>query len=101
MNCIQDRASKTTRRSAGIPALVGGILAARPEEMISIAFIDLQAIAKLPVEPASGFQDISLPQVHALNCLKNLYFNTKLGAYSENYVSEGLDLAASCLESKT
>ncbi|KAI9870465.1 MAG: hypothetical protein M1830_004221, partial [Pleopsidium flavum] len=98
--CIQDKGSKITRRSAGIPSLMSGILAAHPEKTVKKAFLDLQAIARSPVEAENGLQDISLPQVHALNSIKALYVNTKLGAYSEAYVSEGLDLAGACLESK-
>lgn len=97
--CIQDRGLKVTRRSAGIPALAVGILAARPHDMMQKTLLDLREIAMLPVESRSGFDEVDLPQVHALNCLKEIYVNTKLGSHSEVHVSEGLDLAAHCLES--
>ncbi len=68
--------------------------------MVKKAFLDLQAISRRPVEVVSGLQEISLPQVHALNSIKDIYANSKLGAYSEAYVSDGLDLAGLCLVSK-
>ena len=98
--CIQDKGSKVTRRSAGIPALAVGLLAARPQDMMRRTLFDLREIAMRPVEALSGFDEVDLPQVHALNCIKDIYINTKLGPQSELYLSEGLDLAALCLESK-
>ena len=100
LTCIQDKGAKVTRRSAGIPALAVGILAARPQYMMLKNFLDLEEIALRPVDEQGGPQERDLPQVHALNCVKNIYINTKLGAYSEVHLSEGLDLAAMCLESK-
>lgn len=61
---------------------------------------DMREIAMRPVEARNGVEGLDLPQVHALNCLKDIYTNTKLRPYSEFQLSEGLDLAALCLESK-
>ena len=41
-----------------------------------------------------------LPQVHALNCLREIFISTKLGKSVEDYVAECMDLAASRLESQ-
>ncbi len=99
MLCIIDKASKVTRRSAGIPALIGGLLAACPEQMMQDVFYNLHHMAMSPVLAQSGFQDADLPQVHALNCLKSIYVDTKIAAYSDRYIERGLKLAVHCLES--
>ena len=68
--------------------------------MMQKVLFDLREIAMRPVEARSGFEEVDLPQVHALNCMKDIYINTKLGLHSEVYISEGFDLAALCLDSK-
>ncbi len=60
---------------------------------------NLRLMAVSPVPAQSGFQDADLPQVHALNCLKSIYIDTKIAAYSDKYIESGLDLAVLCLES--
>lgn len=67
--------------------------------MMARAFLDLQRIAMCPVEVPKHSEEVKLPQVHALNCIRSIFINTKLGTYSEAYVAEGLDLAGMCLES--
>jgi len=62
--------------------------------------LDLREIAMRPLEARNGFESLDLPQVHALNCMKDIYTNTRLGPHSEVHLPEGLDLAALCLESK-
>ena len=42
----------------------------------------------------------SLPQVHALNCLKDIFTDSRFGLSTEIYVADTLDIAASCLESQ-
>lgn len=41
----------------------------------------------------------SLPQVHALNCLKDIFTDARFGLRAETYVATSLEIAASCLES--
>ena len=59
---------------------------------------DLQAIAIAPIEKKPASNEIRLPQVHALNCLKDVFTNTRLGPGSELHISYSLDIAAACLE---
>ena len=89
-----------TRRSAGIPSIITGILAAFPigDYHIEVIF-DLQAIADEPVEYISGKKEVRLPQVHALNCLKDIFTDARLGPATERHVSDTLEIAASCIES--
>lgn len=61
--------------------------------------LDLQAIADTPLSIFEDFEDIRLPQVHALNCLKDIFTDAQLGPASEPHVSITLEIAAGCLES--
>ncbi|KAF4824014.1 hypotheticall protein [Colletotrichum tropicale] len=99
--CIFAQAS-TTRRSAGIPAMITGIVsanAAQPsfDDVIS----ELVAIAQKPAY-VSEIDDTKLPQVHALNCLKDMFkssFITQLGK-SAPHIPQCLELAAGSLKSE-
>jgi hypothetical protein len=99
ISCIQDKAAALTRRSAGLPALVTGILAAQTMcKDFSKVINDLQNIANEPVEVLSDNQDIRLPQVHALNCLKDIFSSTRLGPATEAHVEQTLLIAISSLD---
>ena len=89
-----------TRRSAGIPSLISGIMSAEPGgRLFRKAMGDLFVEAS-PDAESSNIQESCLPQVHALNCLKEIFTTTKLGQSSESYIGQGLDLAANKLGSK-
>lgn len=61
--------------------------------------LDLQAIADTPLRISEDFENIRLPQVHALNCLKDVFTDALLGPASEPHVAITLEIAAGCLES--
>lgn len=102
MDAINSQVS-TTRRSAGIPSLMTGVLsanAAQPsfeevmEKLMEIASIEAY------VSETDGSK---LPQVHAYNCLKDIFKNsllTSMGNKSEKYLPQCLELAASGLRSE-
>ncbi|KAK5990266.1 tRNA (32-2'-O)-methyltransferase regulator TRM732-like protein [Cladobotryum mycophilum] len=102
MNAIFTQAS-TTRRSAGIPSLMTGILSANAaspsfeevlEKLIEIASVEAQV---------SETDGSNLSQVHAYNCLKDIFKNsllTSMGNKSEKYLPQCLELAASGLRSE-
>lgn len=48
---------------------------------------------------SSNIEESRLPQVHALNCIKDIFTTSKLSAASEAFIGEGLDLAARTLNS--
>lgn len=101
LSCIHDKASTITRRSAGIPSLITGILSANPSgELFTRGMTDLQSIARAPIRSSAGGQESRLPQVHALNCLKDIFMSSKLGQSAEPYVADGLDIAVCSLESQ-
>ena len=98
---IDENASALTRRSAGIPAIVTGILSAFPSgEFFDHVVLDLQAIADSPIKTQENPGHLRLPQVHALNCLKDIFTDALLGPASESYVAVTLEISASCLESQ-
>lgn len=76
-----------------------GILAAESSDIsFAYAFQELSLEAVKPVDPSVDSSK-GLSQVHALNCLKDIFKSTKLGQRSEAYLSPALKLAGDCLSS--
>jgi hypothetical protein len=99
LSCIMNQAS-TTRRSAGIPALMTGILAANSNSpSMKEIFMKLGDIAKRPALVAET-DGSNLPQVHALNCLKDVFKSSLLSKRADSYLTETLQLAALSLKSE-
>lgn len=97
---IFESAAKLTRRSAGLPALVTGILVSSPgTPFFKQALGELHEISRLPVEYDKDQQYRELPQVHAMNCLKEIFTNTKLGPFTEDFIMPALTLSAERLGS--
>ncbi|KAK6208186.1 hypothetical protein LQW54_007094 [Pestalotiopsis sp. IQ-011] len=99
LNCIHTQAS-TTRRSAGIPALIVGILASNAEEpSFETVLSELRDIAQKPAH-VSETDGSNLPQVHATNCIKDIFKSSMLSRRAEPYLTDCLQLAASSLKSE-
>ncbi|KAG9564645.1 hypothetical protein KCU71_g5793, partial [Aureobasidium melanogenum] len=99
--CIQNQTAINTRRSAGLPSLMIGIVVADTKGLLfSRAMSDLTNEGTRPVDQAAESAG-GLSQVHALNCIKDIFKNSKLGERSEAYVPQALRLAAKCLSSDT
>lgn len=101
LSSIQAQAHAITRRSGGIPALMAGIVAAEPQssgKLFAQAMRDLTAEASIEAE-SSNIEESRLPQVHALNCIKEFFMTSKLGTSSEAYIGDGLELAAKSINS--
>ncbi|KAI7318345.1 hypothetical protein KC315_g10090 [Hortaea werneckii] len=97
---LQNKTTINTRRSAGLPSLICGILVAdQTGILMKKAFKDLERISREPVLPQNA-QEGSLPQVHAMNCMKDVLKNSRLGERSERYVPKALKLAADALRSE-
>ncbi|KAK3676280.1 hypothetical protein LTR78_004031 [Recurvomyces mirabilis] len=97
---LDNKTTINTRRSAGLPSLLCGILVAdKRGRVLEQAFTDLEHIARSPVDSAHA-QEGSLSQVHALNCLKDVLKNGRLGEVSEQYVPRALVMAADALRSE-
>ncbi|KAH8724346.1 HEAT repeat protein-like protein [Phaeosphaeriaceae sp. PMI808] len=96
---IQDKAGAITRRSAGIPALMASIIAADTGQLFPRAMKELVAEASVEAQSAN-IEESRLPQVHALNCVKEFFTTSRLNVASEAYMGQGLELAAQTLNSK-
>lgn len=97
---LQRSLTINTRRSAGLPSLLCGILIAdRSGFLFKRAFAEFEQIAREVVD-SDHAQEGSLPQVHAMNCMKDVLKNTRLAEKSEQYVPIALRLAADSLRSE-
>ncbi|KAI0481685.1 putative death-receptor fusion protein-domain-containing protein [Xylaria cf. heliscus] len=99
LNCIYTQGS-TTRRSAGIPAIVVGILASKTDSpSFNEVIVKLQEIGRQPAF-VSETDGSNLAQVHALNCLKDIFKTSFLSHRAEPYLTDCLQLAALSLQSE-
>lgn len=98
MNIISAESHFITRRSAGIPYLITGVLTSNPEYTEN-TMEKLLSVANIPDEIEPTLEDVNLPQVNAFNCLKAIYTDKALAAQSIKYVSEGMKLALLSFES--
>jgi hypothetical protein len=97
--CIASQAS-TTRRSAGIPPLIAGILATNSASpSFDEVILTLEAIAKRPARIAET-DGSNLPQVHAHNCLREVFHSSLLRKKAEGYLAMTLHLAVRSLKSE-
>lgn len=97
---IQQRGSALTRRSAGLPAMITGILTAYPKgAFFDRVLRDLQSLADSTTIPEGSGKSVQLPQVHAFNCLKDVFTETKFASSVEQHVSDSLEIAVRALES--
>ncbi|KAI3394073.1 hypothetical protein diail_3249 [Diaporthe ilicicola] len=96
LSCIYAQRS-TTRRSAGIPALITAILASNADSPSFERVIrTLEEIAELPAR-VQETDEGSLPQVHAFNSLKEVFKSSLLSKKAERYLPECLQLAVNNL----
>ena len=59
---------------------------------------ELVTLAGRPPESIDT-DDINVFQVHALNCIKEIFKSTTLGQRSERYIAQGLELAVESMKS--
>lgn len=92
-----DQAS-TTRRSAGIPQLIVGVLSANAQTPnLEEVMMKLMNIARQPV--VSSEDETNVPQVHATNCIREIFKSTLLGRAADRYLSDNLVIATDNLNS--
>ncbi|NXV15294.1 THADA protein, partial [Cepphus grylle] len=81
-----------TRRSAGIPFYIQALLASEPKksktDLLKITMKELISLAA-PLNESSSV----IPQVHALNILRALFRDTRLGENVMPYVADGIQAA--------
>ncbi|KAL8696436.1 MAG: hypothetical protein Q9201_007659 [Fulgogasparrea decipioides] len=98
--CIQQRSSALTRRSAGLPAMITGILSAKlGDEFFCTVVQGLQAIAGAEIKVDNKDDHLRLPQVHAFNCLKDIFTDGRFGSSVQHHIPTSLELAVDALES--
>ncbi|KAK2740916.1 hypothetical protein FQN57_005920 [Myotisia sp. PD_48] len=100
LTTIHEQSSRLTRRSAGIPALAVGVASSAKPELFHDIMETLQMIAGSSYSAAPERSEMKLPQIHALNCLKDIFSATNLAIHTEKYVMAALGIAADCLGSE-
>ena len=101
--CIEEKAAALTRRSAGLPSMIVAILIAHAhlnDDTFNTVVVQLMVVAQSPVEANTPKNSWRLPQVHAMNCLKDALNSTRLGARTERHVEAILRIAAQSLKSE-
>jgi hypothetical protein len=92
--------ASTTRRSAGIPSLIAAVLSANAaSSSFDEVYGTLETIGKKTVK-MSETDGSNLPQVHALNSLREIFRNSLLSKRAEAYLGRTLHLAAISLRSE-
>ncbi|CAZ84999.1 unnamed protein product [Tuber melanosporum] len=100
---IIDKSDSITRRSAGLPYLIVGIVIADPHPdrpLLKSTFEKLEEFARLPAALSIDGTKVKLPQVHALNCLKVMFADSRLSSSSQEFLGRGLELSVSCFASE-
>ncbi|KAK2823947.1 hypothetical protein Q5P01_021122 [Channa striata] len=84
-----------TRRSAGIPFYIQALLSSEPKSSsCSLLKMTMREMIALAMPSAERSTDSSsVPQVHALNILRALYRDTRLGENIIPFVSDGMQAA--------
>ncbi|XP_053357978.1 thyroid adenoma-associated protein [Clarias gariepinus] len=84
-----------TRRSAGIPFYIQALLSSEPKSSsCSLLKMTMRELTALAMPSHDGATDRrTVPQVHALNILRALYRDTRLGENIVPFVAEGLQAA--------
>ncbi|KAG7462646.1 hypothetical protein MATL_G00186950 [Megalops atlanticus] len=84
-----------TRRSAGIPFYIQALLSSEPKSSsCSLLKMTMKELTSLAMPPLNGPTDCStVPQVHALNILRALYRDTRLGENIVPFVADGMQAA--------
>ena len=98
LTCIEEQHS-TTRRSAGIPALITGVLSASAKTLTFDSIMQkLMAMARVPVVE-TGKDEVQLSQVHAMNSLKDVFKSATLGRKADSYITDCFQIAADSMKS--
>jgi hypothetical protein len=103
MDLILSKSSAITRRSAGLPYLIIGVLASEVDPKRPLLHSTIHRFFEIAAIPATSPNDgekMDLPQVHALNCLKFLFTDARMSQPVAPFIGNGLSLAVSCFGSE-
>lgn len=98
MAVIREKGVCATRRSAGIPFMVQAILVSEPEVRSLATFH--RAIRELIVLATMDTEASVEPKVHAMNVLRALFREARLGDAVMPYAADGIQVAITGFESK-
>ena len=79
--------------------MVGILVAHQDVEFSCDMVLDLQAVADAPTGEQHTDTD-DMPQVHALNCLKDIFTDSRLASLTERHMADTIEIAVSCLDSR-
>lgn len=99
---LEDQSARLTRRSAGIPAILACLLIPSTLEEFNGVIERLTSLARskrASQTPMAVDMEARLPQVHALNCLREIFTNARFKDRTLSWLIEVLKLAASSLSS--
>ncbi|KEF59946.1 uncharacterized protein A1O9_04794 [Exophiala aquamarina CBS 119918] len=95
---IDEQGDRLTRRSAGLPAMFSALLSPADSSFFSSAVQELIALAEARTDHNQE-REQKLPQVHALNCLKEIMTHSKFAAIVVQFLNPILALSAASLSS--
>jgi len=99
---LERQADKLTRRSAGLPAMFTALLHPHDHEQFLTSF---EALAKIAIQvvpqanEALSQDRLRLPQVHALNCVKDIMTASRFRTMTEPLVVSTINMATKCMGS--
>lgn len=101
---VRRKTQFVSRRSAGLPILIIGVLNAfattgNLEEMLLHTMTELFNFARLPFLLESS-QKTDVPQVHAFNCIKQIFLDPVLWPSAQGYMQDALELSITNLGHK-
>ncbi|TQS37652.1 hypothetical protein Golomagni_01867 [Golovinomyces magnicellulatus] len=94
--CLQTQVS-TTRRSAGIPSIITAIIAVLPKSEFEKTINKLLQITRNEIN--SNVDQEQLPQVHALNSLKEIVKSVTTSSKVDAHISACFEVVGQCLNS--
>lgn len=83
-----------------MPALITGILSSEPGgPLFDRAIAELYELSRLPATRNITDFEIELPQVHAMNCLKDIFTDARFGPHTQSYIISALEISSESLSS--
>lgn len=98
LSLIETKRQLITRRSAGLPYLISGILIAtvpQREKIKNFMEIAVKQLISTSVKKSGDSEEtvLDLPQVNAFNCLTQIFKESVLKPFYQEYIADALDAA--------
>lgn len=103
INLLETKEQLVSRRSAGLPFLITGILEAvvsdekKLAEYLRVTFHELMRIATIEYIVNEN-EKMDIPQVHAFNCMKHIFNDSTLGTLAFPFTNDALKLSLNYLD---